>query len=74
VGVNLSPLTGVLEVNVKANFRYRLYPNESQRRALGYHFGCCRFGWNSCLASRQRWYEKTGKSVTFHQMSNRLRP
>lgn len=56
----------------KEAYRYRLYPNNAQRRKFGYHFGCCRYVWNSCLASRKSQYKKTGKSVTYSKMSKKL--
>ncbi len=52
--------------------RYRLYPNETQRRVMARQFGCCRYLWNMFLRGRIDYYERTGKSAGFAKMSKAL--
>jgi len=35
---------------MKARYRYRIYPNNLQKKALAKLFGCCRIVWNDTLA------------------------
>ena len=35
---------------MKARYKYRIYPNDVQKKALAKLFGCCRVVWNDALA------------------------
>lgn len=43
-------------------YRFRIYPNKSQRELFSKTFGCVRFVYNKMLAEKIESYEKTGKS------------
>lgn len=50
-------------------YRFRIYPNRTQRRLIERTFGCTRWVWNHFLNKRQIEYEETGKSPrAFRQM------
>lgn len=44
-------------------YRFRIYPNKSQRELFSRTFGCVRFVYNRMLAEKTEYYEKTGKSL-----------
>jgi putative transposase len=46
---------------MKARYRYRVYPTESQKIALAQLFGCCRVVWNDALAFCNETYQKGEK-------------
>ncbi len=48
--------------SVTKSFKYRIYPNKSQRELIEKTFGCCRFVYNYYLAKSIKDYEETGKS------------
>jgi putative transposase len=45
-------------------FRYRLYPDASQRTALAKHFGCARFAYNTALALKIKTWETERKNLS----------
>lgn len=45
------------------SYKFRLYPDLSQRILFEKTFGCSRFIWNQMLADRISHYEQTGKSL-----------
>lgn len=45
-------------------YKYRIYPNEKQRKKIEETFGCCRFIWNKMLTDKIDHYKKTGKNLT----------
>lgn len=45
-------------------FRYRLYPNASQRTMLAKHFGCARFAYNHALALKIKAWETEKRSLS----------
>jgi transposase len=47
-------------------FKYRIYPNKEQERALAVQFGCARFVYNWGLAARKAHYEEHGKGLSFN--------
>lgn len=51
-------------------YKFRIYPNATQKRKIQCTFGCCRFVYNYYLTQRKEEYEKTGKSPTRFQQSN----
>ena len=42
-------------------YRFRIYPNKSQKELFARTFGCVRFVYNWMLAEKNEYYEKTGK-------------
>ena len=42
-------------------YRFRIYPNKSQKELFAKTFGCVRFVYNRMLAEKKEYYEKTGK-------------
>lgn len=53
-------------------YKYRIYPNKSQKEQLNKTFGCCRFVYNHFLAVRTNSYKETGKSVGYLECSRQL--
>lgn len=52
---------------VKKNYRYRLYPNEQQKKDLDKLFGCCRYVYNRLIKEN----EKNYKSFTRGELKER---
>ena len=50
-------------------YRFRMYPKEDQQAFLTEQFGACRFVWNHFLALRNERHAKTGKGMTYNEMS-----
>ena len=48
---------------MERGFKYRIYPNESQRNQIARTLGCCRFVYNRALDVKKTAYSETGKSV-----------
>lgn len=44
-------------------FKFRLYPNKTQRKLVAKTFGCTRFIYNTMLSDKIEHYEKTGKML-----------
>lgn len=44
-------------------YRFRIYPNKSQRELFSRTFGCVRFVYNKMLAEKAEYYKKTGKCL-----------
>jgi putative transposase len=53
-------------------FKYRLYPNEEQKRAFEDHFGCCRWIWNYFLDKRIKLWQTEKKSTHRFDLSREL--
>ena len=51
------------------SFKYRIYPNQTQKLALEKNFGCVRFVYNHFLRQRIDHYAETGKSLNYHETS-----
>ena len=49
-------------------FKYRIYPNESQRDQIARTFGCCRFVYNRALDVKKTAYGETGKSIAINDL------
>ena len=47
-------------------FKYRLYPNKEQRKALFSIFKFCRFLYNSALQERISYYKKYDQSISYN--------
>mgnify|MGYP000912845410 CR=1 FL=1 len=57
---------------MERGFKYRIYPNESQRDQIARMFGCCRFVYNRALDVKKSAYAKTGKTVSWAELSRML--
>jgi putative transposase len=54
------------------SFKYRMYPNKSQKILLEKHFGCSRYIYNWGLDKKIKEYEQTGKSLSYVQLANNI--
>lgn len=57
---------------MKRGFKYRIYPNESQRDQIARTFGCCRFVYNRALDVKKTAYSETGKSIATNDLINMI--
>ena len=57
---------------MKARYRYRVYPTETQKTALAQLFGCCRRVWNDALAFCQESYSRGEKYVGESELQKRF--
>ena len=57
---------------MERGFKYRIYPNESQRDQIARTLGCCRFVYNRALDVKKSAYAKTGKAVSWAELSRML--
>lgn len=55
--------------HITKSYKFRIYPNESQRVLIEKTFGCCRFVYNHYLAKSIEDYERIGKSNSYNQNS-----
>ena len=53
-------------------YKYRLYPNNSQKELLEKHFGCCRFVYNHFLQEKITYYKETKKTIGWCELANKL--
>ena len=53
-------------------YKYRIYPNASQRELMGKHFGCVRHVYNWGLELRKKHYEETGEGLSYFATSKLL--
>ena len=53
---------------MERGFKYRIYPNESQRDQIARTFGCCRFIYNRALDVKKTAYSETGKSIATNDL------
>lgn len=53
---------------MERGFKYRIYPNESQRDQIARTFGCCRFVYNRALDVKKSAYSETGKSIATNDL------
>lgn len=58
---------------MRRTYRYRLYPNKSQKEILTKTIGTCRDVYNSFLAQKRRYYQEAKKSISYTQQANELR-
>jgi len=54
------------------SYKYRIYPNDIQRKALDSTFGFCRSLYNCALEERISYYKKYGKSLSYNSQSKEL--
>lgn len=45
-------------------YKYRIYPNQSQRISFAQHFGCARFIYNWSLDYSNKFYKENDKSIS----------
>lgn len=57
---------------MERGFKYRIYPNACQRNQIARTFGCCRFVYNRALDVKKTAYAKTGKTVSWVELSQML--
>ena len=57
---------------MERGFKYRIYPNESQRDQIARTFGCCRFVYNRALDVKKTAYNETGKSIATNDLIKML--
>ncbi len=53
-------------------YKYRLYPNKSQRELLEKHFGATRFVYNHFLERKISYYKETKKTIGWTKLANEL--
>ena len=53
---------------MERGFKYRIYPNESQRDQIARTIGCCRFVYNRALDVKKTAYSETGKSIATNDL------
>lgn len=57
---------------MERGFKYRIYPNACQREQIARTLGCCRFVYNRALDVKKSAYAKTGKTVSWAELSRML--
>ena len=53
-------------------YKYRIYPNASQRQQLAHHFRCARWVYNWALATTKNHYEEAKKQLSRRDLQDRL--
>ena len=53
-------------------FKYRIYPDQSQRETLDSAFEACRLLYNGCLEERITHYRKFQKGISYNEQSAQL--
>lgn len=61
-----------MKKEITKTYKYRLYPNSTQKELLEKHFGCTRFVYNKFLFERRDQYQKTGKSHSYYDQCKDL--
>lgn len=51
-------------------YKYRIYPNKTQRELIAKTFGCARFVYNTCLAYKKQKYEEEKVSMSKIDLNN----
>jgi putative transposase len=59
-------------MEVRRAYKTELDPNDSQRAQLRRSAGAARWAWNQALAVNQRYYDETGKGLTYPRMNKLL--
>ena len=57
---------------INKTYRFRIYPNASQKELLEKHFGCTRFVYNYFLNQRQEQYKEKCKSDNYYAQAKVL--
>ena len=61
-----------MSLSITKSYKFRLYPNESQKQMIEKTFGCKRFVFNHFLAKSIEDYQSFGKSNSYNQNSKEL--
>ena len=48
------------------SYKFRIYPNQTQKNQIQRTFGCCRFVFNYYLAKRKEVYEQSSKTLNYY--------
>ena len=48
------------------SYKFRIYPNQTQKNQIQRTFGCCRFVFNYYLAKRKEVYKKSNKTLNYY--------
>ena len=59
-------------MKIRKAYKFRLYPNETQKQDMQKQFGIVRFVYNYFLNLRIEHYRKTGKGINYCNLANRL--
>lgn len=54
------------------SYKFRLYPNETQKNQIERTFGCCRFVYNHFLALRKQMYADSKETLNYNACSAKL--
>ena len=54
-------------------YKYRIYPNKTQRELIQKTFGCCRFVYNRYLAKRMEMYKESKETFSYVQCANDMK-
>ena len=54
------------------SYKFRLYPNEAQKKQIECTFGCCRFVYNHFLALRSQVYADSKETLNYNACSAKL--
>ena len=57
---------------VNKAYKFRLYPNQTQKELINKTFGCSRFVFNHFLEMWNETYKETGKGLTYTLCSKQL--
>jgi len=58
---------------MRLSYKYRIYPNDIQRKALDDSLYLCRYLYNSALQERRSYYKRYGKGISYHSQSKELK-
>lgn len=53
-------------------YKFRIYPNATQRLQMKKTFGCCRYVWNHYLERRKKVFEETGETLNYVKCAKEL--
>lgn len=53
-------------------YKFRIYPNVSQKVLIGKHFGCCRWVWNWALSKKIETWKIKSKSISRYELDAML--
>ena len=54
------------------SYKFRIYPNATQKNLIERTFGCCRYVFNHYLALRKTRYEETGETMNYYACAKDL--
>jgi len=57
---------------MKARYKYRIYPNNIQKKALAKLFGCVRIVWNNSLGYFNELYRQGGKKTSNRELQKQF--